>query len=173
MSRLVEKLSVNISKKEVLKLAMNPGCIVELISLSTAKEPVVAFHAAWVLEHAQAKHPGIFIQYLDQFMRQYTLLTNRSCQRHYTKILMQLLYDQYQQIGQHALLDTVIETTFEWLINRQTPAAVAVNCMDVLFLHSEKQDWIADELKLQIEFLMRYGGAAIQSRGKRILEKLN
>jgi hypothetical protein len=30
-------------------------------------------------------------------------------------------------------IEAIIETTFEWMINPQTPVAVKVNCIDVLY----------------------------------------
>ncbi len=53
-----------------------------------------------------------------------------------------------------------------------TPVAVQVNCMDVLYNLRGHEDWIADELKQQTEFLLRNASPALLSRGKRILLKL-
>lgn len=105
-------------------------------------------------------------------MSKYPDQKNKSCQRHYTKIFMGLLYGNRNVVLKSANLDTVTEATFEWLIHPGTPVAVTTNCMDILFCLIPYHCWIADELKLQMEFLLRNGDAAVQSRGKRILAKL-
>ena len=61
---------------------------------------------------------------------------------------------------------------FEWLINPHTPVAVRVNCMDVLYYMSPQFPWIKEELLAQIEFYLKDGSAALQSRGKGLLKKL-
>jgi len=68
--------------------------------------------------------------------------------------------------------EQIIEITFDWLIDSQTPVAVKVNCMDILLHFGKEQPWIPDELSSQVQFLLKDGSAAVQSRGKRILKKL-
>jgi|GEM_PF-5252458 hypothetical protein len=43
---------------------------------------------------------------------------------------------------------------------------------DILLYFSKGHHWIQDELHSQVQFLLRDGSAAVQSRGKRILKKL-
>ncbi|WP_276363438.1 hypothetical protein [Daejeonella sp. H1SJ63] len=69
-------------------------------------------------------------------------------------------------------LENLIETTFELMINPETPVAVKVNCMDILFNMRATYDWISGELREQILFLLKDGTAAIQSRGRSILKQL-
>jgi len=44
--------------------------------------------------------------------------------------------------------------------------------MDILLHFAKEQPWIPDELRSQVQFLLKDGSAAVQSRGKRILKKL-
>ncbi len=136
----------------------------------------IAFRAAWVLEHIALHNPNRFMPVFHDFIHRLPDQKNRSCQRHFTKILMQITHpkapsffqDAYREIDREAL----VETVFGWLIDPDTPIAVQVNCMDILFYMSKEFDWIADELENQIEFFMRDGSPAMQGRGKKILEKL-
>lgn len=170
---LLAQLSATLSKADIIKLADEQHRNVqELISLTFYKAPQVAFHAAWLLEYRQKKFPDEFNRHLEYFMDSYPDQKNKSCQRHYTKILMGQLNSNRNIILKSTNLEAVTEATFEWLTDPGTPVAVTANCMDILFYLSAHFGWIADELKLQIEFLLRNGGAAIQSRGKRILAKL-
>ena len=61
---------------------------------------------------------------------------------------------------------------FEWLINLATPVAVRVNCLDILLNLRNEFPWIKEELQAQIEFYLRDGSPAMQSRGRKILRQV-
>lgn len=136
----------------------------------------VAFRAAWVLEHVATYHPHLFLPIFQAFMARLPEQRNFSCQRHFTKILMIVTDPRSPQFYRQALRDTdrerLVEIVFGWLIDSNTPVAVQVNCMDILFNMIPEFEWIASELQSQIEFLLRDGSAAMQSRGKKIQKKL-
>jgi len=140
------------------------------------RDDSIAFRAAWVLEYIAAYHPRRFVPVLLDFLSILPNQENLSCQRHFTKILMAITSPQapkaYQETYRLADHERLVETIFEWLIRPQTPVAVQVNCMDILFNMSTEFEWITEELKSQVEFLMRDGSAAMQSRGKKVLGKL-
>ncbi len=137
----------------------------------------IAFYAAYVLEYVATHHPERFIPVFNPFISRLPQQKNFSCQRHFTKILMvithpnapELYKEPYSRIDREPL----VETIFGWLIDPRTPVAVQANCMDILLHMSREFGWITEELKHQIEYLMRDGSAALQSRGKKILDKLN
>ena len=136
----------------------------------------LAFRAAWLLEYIASRHPNRFLAVADAFLTRLPTQRNASCQRHFTNILRLLTHRRAPVPYQNALLSTdrelLVETVFNWLIDPKTPVAVQANCMDILFQLSHEFTWIRDELEQQIEFLLRDGSAAIQSRGKKTLEKL-
>jgi len=72
----------------------------------------------------------------------------------------------------HEYLDTLIEGSFDWLIDPETPVAIQCNCMDVLCNLSEKEDWIADELRNILEQNLLSDSPALLSRTKSVLKKL-
>lgn len=137
----------------------------------------IAFRAAWVLEHIAAHHPERFMPVFADFLCMLPDQRNRSCQRHFTKILMIITDpkapDNYRDAYLCADRERLAETVFGWLIDPHTPVAVQVNCLDILYNLIGEFDWIKDELKEQTEFLLRDGSAAMQSRGKKILAKLS
>lgn len=138
--------------------------------------PKLAFRAAWLLEYITVNYPGRFMLVTDHFLARLANQKNPSCQRHFTNILIRLTHPKAPTPYQRTLLSTnrdqLVETVFNWFIDPRTPVAVQANCMDVLLNMSGEFEWIRDELKLQIEFLLRDGSAAIQSRGKKVLGKL-
>ena len=151
----------------------------DLLSLSLLKEhPSVAFRAAWVLEEVAYTFPDSFVPYLKPFVAHLHEQQNLSCQRHFTKILMRCTNPK-TGIGYRAAWqvipdrEQVVETIFDWLISPRTPVAVQVNCLDVLLHLQAEFDWIKEELQAQVEYLLLDGSAAMQSRGKRVLNKVS
>jgi hypothetical protein len=174
--KLFSRLSKTLSKADAIKIALDKTRIpAELIHLSLSPQPEIAFRASWVLEQILYYRWDDLLPFLSDFISAYLIQKNRSCQRHFTKIMMYLTGSESPEgikpmIGEHQ--DQIIEITFDWLIDSQTPVAVKVNCMDILLHFTKEQSWITEELHSQVQFLLKNGSAAVQSRGKRILKKL-
>ncbi len=175
---LLTELSQTLYRTRADKLASrltNSQGIQLLLELSFYPSKEIAFRAAWVLETVYFKNPFGFLTHLNNFNSAYYIQKNLSCQRHYTKIMMDITSPKneiYRRLVNTSDFAAVAETTFEWLIDPKTPVAVQANCLDILCNLSGRYDWIKDELVFQTEFLLKNGSAAIQSRGKRILRKL-
>ena len=174
--KLFNRLSKTLSKAEAVEIALDKSCMPgDLISLSLYPQNEIAFRASWVLEQFLYYRRDDLSPFLPDFISGYLIQKNRSCQRHFTKIMMYLTDSESNTeikplIGEY--LEQIIELTFDWLIDPQTPVAVKVNCMDILLQFGKEQAWITEELRSQVEFLLKDGSAAVQSRGKRILKKL-
>ena len=68
--------------------------------------------------------------------------------------------------------EPTIEQLFDWMIDPKVLVAVKVFAAEALFNMRNRFSWISDELANQIQFLMRDGTAAIQSRGRKLLAEL-
>jgi hypothetical protein len=191
---LLKEISQTLTKNKVEKLTKIAAdanySISSLIDLTFNTQQEIAFRSAWILEHIVYRYTNRFLPFVADFITSYCKQTNRSCQRHYTKILMLLfsikylkrlknieeepsavfMMNQVKPIDEKA--EDIIETTFDWLIDPRTPVAVKANCLDILYSYTDEHDWIVDELKAQINYFLRDGTAAMQNRGKRILENL-
>lgn len=172
--KLFNRLSKTLGKAEAVKIALDKGCLPsDLISLSLCPQNEIAFRASWVLEQLVYYRWDDLVPFLPDFIKGYLIQKNRSCQRHYSKIIMYMTHPG-SEIGIKHLLyeykEQITEITFDWLIDPETPVAVKVNCMDILLHLSKDNPWIADELHSQVQFLLKDGSDAVQSRGKRILK---
>lgn len=140
------------------------------------RDDSVAFRAAWILEYIATHCPTRFTAVFSGFMARLSEQRNPSCQRHFTKILMLITSGKAPEPYRDAYAgidrEQAVETVFSWLIDPGTPVAVQVNCMDILFNMSGEFAWISEELKQQIDFFLRDGSHAVQSRGRKILDKL-
>ncbi|WP_262246619.1 hypothetical protein [Parapedobacter soli] len=179
---LKDRLTVNnknqIRVPDLSALGDDPDVpMAELLDLCyEVDHPRLAFRAAWLLEYIAVQHPDRFSTVAGNFLVRLPTQKNPSCQRHFTNILRRLTHPKapipYKNVIHLADREMLVETVFNWLIDPLTPVAVLANCMDVLLSFSEEFEWIREELKQQIEFLLRNGSPAIQSRGKKVLEKL-
>lgn len=181
--QLLAEISKTLSKVKAVKLAelaiTTDFIMADLLALCYHSEKSVAFRAAWILEFIEHRYPERFMPVLEDFLTMLPQQKNASCQRHFSKILMAITNsnaknpykEAFHQLPLHAR-DELVERMFEWLIERTTPVAVRVNCMDVLFNMISFYPWIGEELTAQIELFMKEGSAAMQSRGKKLLYKI-
>jgi len=175
---LEKELARPMGKKSVLKFAAiwakNPDGITTLIDSTFHKDQTCAFRAAWILENVFELDIELLKQHVFYFLDRYPYQQNLSCRRHFSKILMLALS---QKSIKNSLKDynwePVVEATFEWLTSKDGPVAVQVNCLDILYHLRHIDTWIVEELEAQIVFLLKDGSAAMQSRGKRVLKKIN
>ena|GEM_PF-1329386 len=143
----------------------------DLIDLTFHRNGVLAFHAAWVLEHVFLAGGAPKVEW-EYFFKRYIDQRNKSCQRHFTKIAI-YFFNEVSTVT-NVDLESVMERTMEWLADEGTPVAVKANCIDILFALRGKEDWLAEELTFQLEFIIRKGtSAALQSRTKKFLAKLS
>ncbi|MFC0321609.1 MULTISPECIES: hypothetical protein [Olivibacter] len=177
------EISKNVSKVKATVLAQlaisDHYTMSDLLSLCYHPQKAIAFRAAWILEFVENKSPDRFIPLLVEFIEQLTHQHNASCQRHFTKILMNYTNRKAKTIRKEAFSqlttthkEQVVERVFEWLIKSETPVAVRVNCIEILYNLVPLFPWIKDELNAQITFYLKDGSAAMQSRGKKLLMKL-
>lgn len=163
---------------ELTALASDPDIPTErLLALCYDRSNAqIAFRSAWALEHIAVHSAERLLPILPAFVAGLSRQENRSCQRHFTKILMWITAPKapqpYREFMQTADKDLLVEVVFGWLIDPDTPVAVQANCLDILLQLCSHAEWIAEELERQTRHLLRDGSAAMQSRGKRVLEKL-
>lgn len=170
---LVYELALPLNKMRINQFILQDLCDAsDLIELSTHYDSQIAFHAAWILEYLIYDNPERFKGNYERFVSVFEIQSNRSCQRHFTKILMLLTESSNIHILKDINLFTIVETSFALMIDSETPVAITVNCMDILYNLRHLDSWIAEELRLQVIYLLKDGTAAVQSRGKRVLKKL-
>ncbi|HTH81622.1 MAG TPA: hypothetical protein VL490_01730 [Mucilaginibacter sp.] len=177
---LIQQISTTIGKLKVLELSRilkeQQFALRDLIDITFHPDKNIAFRAAWLLENIFLKHPESFLPDMEYLLGKIHEVKYPSCQRHYAKIVMhltgkkmpKLIKDKLQTVN----FEPIIEQLFEWLISPGVKIAVKVFAAEALFNLREQYDWIKEELVNQLQYLMRDGSAAIQSRGKRLLCKL-
>jgi hypothetical protein len=176
--QLIKQLTIGITKVHIDRLSASLReqnfDINMLINLTFHNDRSVAIKAAWLLDTTIRAAPELYINNIEYLVLRMRVVHNESCKRHYTRIIMHLTAADAPEEIQTKLktieLENVVEQCFDWMIDPQIKVAVQVFAAEILFNLSKRYHWIADELTNQLEFMMRNGGPAIQSKGKKLLK---
>ncbi len=178
--QLIKQITATIGKAKVVELSKilkeQQFALHDLIDLTFYTDKGVAFRAAWLLENIFLQDPEIYLSDLDYIIKRTIDVIYPSCQRHYAKIIMHITNPKTPAaicaIVQDTDFEAVIEKLFDWMIDPKVKIAVKVFSSEALLNLRHNYTWITEELVNQIQYLMRNGTAAIQSRGKKILKQL-
>ncbi|MBW4891609.1 hypothetical protein KXQ82_17920 [Mucilaginibacter sp. HMF5004] len=179
--QLSELISRSLGKIRILELTdrlhYSPEFdVANLIAITFSPQKEVAFRATWLLENLFLLQPDKYISCVDELVVKFPLLKNEGSLRHYLRIFI-LLTDKKaeKQIAQKIVavdFNEVISRCFDMLIDDESPIALKVFAMELLYNLRHREDWIKDILISQIQILMDGGGPAIRARGKSIWSKL-
>jgi hypothetical protein len=177
---LIKEISKTLVKTKVDKLTAilqkQNFALRDLIDITFHPDKNIAFRAAWILENLYLKNPVIYMDDMDYLVSRIKDVNYPSCRRHYAKIMMHITAPKTPASIREKLskidLEPIIEKLFDWMIDTKVLIAVKVFAAQALFNMRERYPWIAIELKEQVQFLMRNGTAAIQTRGRKLLSQL-
>ncbi|PKP35116.1 MAG: hypothetical protein CVT98_10370 [Bacteroidetes bacterium HGW-Bacteroidetes-15] len=182
--KLFERLKYTMKKQEVIQLAesfisigIEPDAILKYTSHTV---DAVGFHSAWVLENMLLPNPEALDYYLPNIIEYIPLTQNESVKRHLTKLasygINRIVNRKSSRVFEREFwkinLEPLEEVCFKWFVDEKTRPAVKVYCMEILYLLSTRQRWIAEELPHIIENQMTFGSPGIRSKGKTMLKLL-
>lgn len=157
----------NIMAQEVVS-----HCAVDLIyefavtgcELPKATRDKLIFRAAYTLEAIFFHHREKFNPYIDRFFQDFTLCTNSSAKRHFTKIMAHLLTEQTPTATQ---CESIAERCAEWAVDDKLRVAPKIWAVEVLFLLRSEVTWIDETLPEIVELLKRESLPSLDCRIKR------
>ena len=151
---------------------MHGFTVPSLLAYSYHPDKQISFRAAWLLEHVCIQQPAVISSIYHSFITQLPNQQHWGTIRSYTKIGM-LSTDTKTAIPHTFEQEEVlIERCFHWLIHPDCPVAVLVNCLDILCNLRKNNLWIEDELRAQIEHLLKNPTPALASRAKRVWKRM-
>ena len=181
---LIERLNFAMGKNDCLALAaqfssMESGITI-LFELCQSENTTLSFRAAWILENVLSTSPELFSISLSKIIELLPIITNPSTKRHFSKLLNHAMEDCTKnrlpkdacQLLKKMDMEPIVETCFEWLIDKNTKPAVKAHCMDILLYLSKRYEWIAEELPYVIKLQIIEGTPGIVNKGKKVLEIL-
>ena len=177
---LIKQITATIGKTKVVELSKilreQKFALNDLIDLTFYPDKNIAFRSSWLLENVFLINPETYLDHLDYLLKRFPNVNYPSCQRHYAKIMIHITAPNAPAAIKNKLLQTdmesIIEKLFDWMIDPKVKIAVKVFSGEALLNLRDHYIWIAEELQNTVQFLMKNGTAAIQSRGKKILQVL-
>ncbi|MDN5284797.1 MAG: hypothetical protein JWR38_1071 [Mucilaginibacter sp.] len=175
--QLIEELSRTLGKTKVLKLSRileeRHFALHHLIDITFHPDKVIGFRAVWILENMFLKHPENYLNDLKYFVSRFKEVSNPSCMRHYTKLIMHMT-DTTSPASVRLKLQTidlepVVEQLFAWMIAPKVKVAVKAFAGKALFNLKDRYDWIAEELEGQLKIFMYDRSAGMRSAAKSTL----
>ena len=179
--QFVKQISATIGKSRVIELTKiiqeQKFPLHNLVDITFHPDKNIAFRASWILENVLLNDMENYIPHIDYLTKRFVDVNYPSCQRHYGNIIMRITSSKAPKSIKTAInkinFDPVIEHLFEWLIDEKVKIAVKSCAAEALFNLRLQYPWIKEELTEQLQYLMRDGTAAIQSRGKKLLKQLD
>ncbi|WP_157544016.1 hypothetical protein [Mucilaginibacter paludis] len=177
---LLPHLSVAISKNKLLLLTdllyNEMFDVKELICLTLVPEKEVAFRASWLMENLILRDSFRYINEIDELVLNFCRIGNKSCQRHYAKIIMHLTDGRRPKMISDKVallnLEPVAERCFDLLIDTKTPVAVKTFCLQILFNLRLRYSWIGDMLIEQLNLMMNAGKPGIKAKCRNLISCL-
>ena len=184
INQLTERLNYSMTKKDVLWLANEyisaKHDIELLISQACFSDTSKAFRAAWVLENILAENPLALDYYTIKLIELLPNVKSESVKRHFTKLIShgisRVVKKKASKIYERNLwatdLEPLEEFCFKWFVEDDAKPAVKAHALEILFLLSTREKWIADELPQIIENQIKYGSPSLKAKGKSVLKRL-
>jgi hypothetical protein len=182
---LIEQLELIENAKRVNRLRVsnlvlnNPKLFPHLLELSFDVTTKKSIKAAWILELVCTEKLDWLAPHLNYFTKNIKYLKFDSAIRPVAKICMFLAkaFDSKKEISIKNYLtkthiDKIIETGFDWMINKHKVATKAYT-METLLLFGKNYSWVHTELKLILEQNMASESPAYKARGRMTLNRIN
>ena len=182
--QLFDRLKFSMTKSEVLRLAksfydigVNPD---ELLQFTNHADHSVRFHSVWVLENMLLPYPEALDYYLPSIIKYIPDTNTDSVKRHLAKLaaygIGRVVKKKASKVFERELwatnLEPLEEACFKWFVDEKTKPAVKAHCLEILYLLSTRQRWIAQELPQIIENQMDFGPPSLKAKGRSILKML-
>jgi len=164
---LSESYSKAITQKVVDELIARPEGITELIQLFQGKNQHISNYTGWILSYIGEQNPSLIVKHLPIIIQKLDNTDNNPALIRNVFRTLQFVVIPEKNEGY------VLTKGFEFLNNNNSPIAVKVFAMTVLFNLSKKYPEIQNELKLSLENQLEHASAGFKSRATKILKKLN
>jgi len=159
------------SKKQTVKIARWVGKdksrFTELMELFLHGECRIAQRSAWIVSHCADNFPELLSPWLSKMIKKAEEENvHDAVKRNVVRVL------QFVDIPL-SLQGPAANLCFNFLQLLDAPIAVKTFSMTVLANIAKKQPGLRKEIMLIIEEMLPYSGAAIRSRGKKVLQQLS
>ncbi len=144
----------------------SPALFLALIDYAYDSDDVLSFRASWIMDKCVEQYPSLLTSpHIETIATKVVSHPNFSVTRASLRLLS-------RETLPKAALGLLTNQCFDWLVASNTPIAVKVYAMQLLYHVTLLEPDLKNELVLLIEDQLPHGSAAFRSRGKRILKQL-
>ncbi|MEI7420687.1 MAG: hypothetical protein WCK18_01275 [Prolixibacteraceae bacterium] len=166
LSRNIEQFSsiheIYLWREMVLRDEM---LFLRVYKLISSDNPKVAWHAAWLIDHASEADPSKLEPYINELIERLPNLTSSSLKRHFTRMLIK------QEIPEEKL-GQMVDVLYH-LMKPSEAIAVQANALQLLYQIAMKEPDLKGELIYVLETMMEEGQSrGMMSKGRKILKAL-
>lgn len=154
------------TQKVVEEMIARPEGITELMLLFQGKNQHISNYAGWIISYLGENNQQLIKKHLPIIIQKLENDDNNSAMIRNVFRTLQFVDIPQKQEGY------VLTKGFEFLNNNNSPIAVKVFAMTVVFNLSVKYPEIQKELKLSLENQLEHASAGFKSRATKILKKL-
>lgn len=166
-TKWLEALQSITGKVDITLLAKNvaeePKNVSTLWKLGLSSKEPICQRSGWVLEEAARINPMVVLPVIKKAVPD-DLAHSYPLQRHFFKI--------WAEYTDELIPENWVGDMFDKLVQQDVPIAVKAHIMNALFKWCQQEPELAPELQSTIQFILPEGSKGIQSRGKKILKKL-
>ena len=165
LSRNIEQFSISeiyLWREMVLR---DDSLFLRVYKLISSDNPRVAWHAAWLIDHASEADPTKLEPFVMELIERLPNLTSSSLKRHFTRMLIKQEIPE-EKLGQ--MVDVLLG-----LLKPSEAIAVRANALQLLYQITMKEPDLKGELIYVLETMLEEEQSrGILSKGKKILKAL-
>ncbi|MCI4667214.1 MAG: hypothetical protein MRZ79_03570 [Bacteroidia bacterium] len=165
-----QRILADYSKPTILEIAEDigddPRKFKDLMDLFTEGQWLLTQRSAWAVRAVGKKHPRLFLPHLERMIQMLT-------EEHHDAVARNNLALMAEWDIPEEHWDDLYAICFEILENPQKAIAIRVHAMQILSNIASKIPDLIPELLLVIEAHLPNGSKGFQSRGKKLVKRLN
>ncbi len=137
----------------------------QLIDLLFNGKSPIPQRAAWVVTHIAEKYPELCLPFIEPIILNLEKFEHTGIHRCLLRFIAEMNIPE-------SLQGILYGICYKWLINKESPIAVKVHCMQILYNISEVEPDLKHELRLIIGELTDHDSAGLRSRSRHLMERL-
>lgn len=146
-------------------IKQKPELLDEVWNIYMKLQDPISRRAAWILDTLSEAENYWLTPYVEELIGAMPAFTHDAYKRHGLRIL------SHQKIPEH-LQGQLVSICFDWLLSLESPVAVKMYCIKILYDLSLTIPAIRNELIDTIEFQVQEGTSGFQSIAKKTLKQL-
>jgi hypothetical protein len=137
----------------------------ELLEFTLKKKDPLSWRAAWILDSADERYPGLASAYISRLVNSLPSVESTGTLRCLLRLLCRYDIEEEDQ-------GLLIDLCFSYMVSELYPVAVKVHAMEIIYQHCLIYPELKEELITIIRDQIANNSVGFLSRGRRIIKQL-